>query len=67
MNGAFTNPDAHVVAYAGAQLKKGLDMAKKLDAQNYGEFDETDGDFCHQERNAEIAQKSSNITCTFVQ
>ncbi|XP_064624892.1 uncharacterized protein LOC135486184 isoform X2 [Lineus longissimus] len=35
MNGAFTNPDAHVVACAGAQLKKGLDMAKKLGALNY--------------------------------
>lgn len=35
MNGAATNPDAHVVAYAGAQLKKGLDIAKKLGAENY--------------------------------
>lgn len=36
MNGASTNPDAHVVAYAGAQLKKGLEIAKKLGADNYG-------------------------------
>ena len=36
MNGAATNPDAHVVAYAAAQLKKGLDIAKKLGAENYG-------------------------------
>ena len=36
MNGASTNPDAHVVAYAAAQLKKGLDCAKKLGAENYG-------------------------------
>lgn len=35
MNGAFTNPDPHVVAYAGAQLKKGLEIAKKLNARNY--------------------------------
>ena len=34
-NGAATNPDAHVVAYAAAQVKKGLDVAKKLGAQNF--------------------------------
>ena len=36
MNGAATNPDSHVLAYAGAQLKKGLDVAKKLGAENFG-------------------------------
>ena len=36
MNGAATNPDAHVVAYAAAQVKKGLEVAKKLGAQNFG-------------------------------
>jgi len=36
MNGASTNPDAHVVAYAAAQVKKGLDIAKKLGAENFG-------------------------------
>ena len=35
MNGAFTNPDAHVYAYAGAQVKKGLEIAKKLGAENF--------------------------------
>lgn len=35
MNGAFTNPDAHVYAYAGAQVKKGLEIAKKLGAGNF--------------------------------
>ncbi|XP_029957786.1 xylose isomerase-like [Salarias fasciatus] len=35
MNGAATNPDCHVLAYAGAQLKKGLDIAKKLGAENF--------------------------------
>lgn len=35
MNGALTNPDAHVVAYAGAQVKKGLEIAKKLGAENF--------------------------------
>lgn len=35
MNGASTNPDCHVLAYAGAQVKKGLDIAKKLGAENF--------------------------------
>lgn len=35
MNGASTNPDAHVVAYAAAQVKKGLEIAKKLGADNF--------------------------------
>ncbi|GAB6027044.1 hypothetical protein CHUAL_013771 [Chamberlinius hualienensis] len=35
MNGAATNPDAHVVAYAGAQVKKGLEIAKRLNAENF--------------------------------
>jgi len=38
MNGASTNPDAHVVAYAAAQVKKGLELAKKLGAENFGNF-----------------------------
>ena len=43
MNGAATNPDAHVVAYAGAQVKKGLEIAKRLGAENYGELGDS---FC---------------------
>lgn len=35
MNGASTNPDAHVVAYAAAQVKKCLDVAHKLGADNF--------------------------------
>lgn len=35
MNGAASNPDAHVLAYAGAQVKKGLEIAKKLAAGNF--------------------------------
>ena len=34
-NGAATNPDCHVFAIAGAQVKKGLEIAKKLDAGNF--------------------------------
>ncbi|KAJ7373898.1 hypothetical protein OS493_009222 [Desmophyllum pertusum] len=35
MNGAATNPDAHAYAHAGAQVKKGLEIAKKLGAENF--------------------------------
>ncbi|XP_060717518.1 E3 ubiquitin-protein ligase RNF144B isoform X2 [Tachysurus vachellii] len=35
MNGAASNPDCHVFAFAGAQLKKGLEIAKKLQAENF--------------------------------
>ncbi|KAJ8394667.1 hypothetical protein AAFF_G00044700 [Aldrovandia affinis] len=35
MNGAATNPDCHVVAFAAAQVKKGLEIAKKLGAENF--------------------------------
>lgn len=35
MNGAATNPDFDVVAYAGAQVKMALDTTIKLGGQNY--------------------------------
>ncbi len=35
MNGASTNPDFRVVAYAGAQLKNALDATIALDGENY--------------------------------
>jgi xylose isomerase len=35
MNGAATNPDFEVVAYAGAQLKNALDATIALDGENY--------------------------------
>ncbi|XP_076810475.1 xylose isomerase-like [Clavelina lepadiformis] len=34
-NGAATNADAHVVACAAAQVKKGLEVGKKLGAENF--------------------------------
>lgn len=46
MNGAATNPDLHVLAYAGAQVKKGLDVAKKLGAENFGTKDLTYVKYC---------------------
>ena len=35
MNGAATNPDFQVVAYAGAQVKNALDVTIKLGGENY--------------------------------
>ncbi|MDR1191448.1 MAG: xylose isomerase [Verrucomicrobiales bacterium] len=35
MNGAATNPDAHVFAYAAAQVKKALEVTKELGGENY--------------------------------
>jgi xylose isomerase len=35
MCGAATNPDAHVFAYAAAQVKKALEVTKTLDGANY--------------------------------
>jgi len=35
MNGAATNPDAHVVAYAAAQVKKALEVTLELGGENY--------------------------------
>jgi xylose isomerase len=35
MNGASTNPDFNVVAYAGAQLKNALDATIKVGGENY--------------------------------
>jgi xylose isomerase len=35
MCGAATNPDAHVVAYAAAQVKKAMDVTKVLGGENY--------------------------------
>jgi len=35
MNGAATNPDFHVLAHAGAQVKAALDATIKLNGENY--------------------------------
>lgn len=35
MNGAATNPDAHVFAYAAAQVKKALEVTRELGGENY--------------------------------
>jgi xylose isomerase len=35
MCGASTNPDAHVFAYAAAQVKQALDVTKQLGGENY--------------------------------
>lgn len=43
MNGAGANPDAHVFAYACAQVKRAMDAAKRLDAENFVFFNPRDG------------------------
>jgi len=35
MNGASTNPDAHVFAYAAAQVKKAMEVTQELGGENY--------------------------------
>jgi xylose isomerase len=35
MSGAATNPDAHVFAYAAAQVKKAIEVTKQLGGENY--------------------------------
>ncbi len=35
MNGASTNPDAHVFAYAAAQVKKAIEVTHTLGGENY--------------------------------
>ena len=36
--GASTNPDAHVFAMAAAQVKKGLEVAKRLGGEGFGKL-----------------------------
>ena len=36
MNGAASNPNAHIFAFAAAQVKKCMEIAKKLGAENFG-------------------------------
>ena len=39
--GASTNPDAAIFAMAAAQVKKGLEVAKKLGAEGFGKYKST--------------------------
>merc|ERR1712198_597201 len=43
MNGSSSNPDAHVFAYACAQVKRSMDAAKRLGAENFVFFNPRDG------------------------
>jgi len=43
MNGAASNPDSHVFAYACAQVKRAMDMAKRLQAEHFVFFHPRDG------------------------
>ncbi|RXG72214.1 Xylose isomerase [Armadillidium vulgare] len=42
-NGSMTNPDSHIFAYACSQMKRALEMAKRLDAENFLFFHPRDG------------------------
>ena len=42
-NGASTNPDSHTFAYACAQMKHALELAKRLGAENFVFFHPNDG------------------------
>ncbi|CAL4099462.1 unnamed protein product, partial [Meganyctiphanes norvegica] len=42
-NGAATNPDVQVFSHAAAQVKQAIDMAKKLDAENFVFVHSNDG------------------------
>ena len=37
-NGASTNPDSHVFAMAAAQVKKCMEVAKKMGAKGFGQL-----------------------------
>ncbi|CAL4083001.1 unnamed protein product [Meganyctiphanes norvegica] len=43
MNGAAASPDANIFAYACAQVKRAMDMAKRLNAENFVFFNPRDG------------------------
>jgi len=43
MNGAASNPDSHVFAFACAQVKRAMDMAKRLQAEHFVFFHPRDG------------------------
>lgn len=43
MNGSGSNPDVHVFAYACSQIKRGLDAAKRMGAENFVFFHPRDG------------------------
>ncbi|XP_068203454.1 uncharacterized protein [Palaemon carinicauda] len=43
MNGSGSNPDAHVFAYACAQIKRSMEAAKRMGAENFVFFHPRDG------------------------
>ncbi|XP_011603565.2 xylose isomerase-like isoform X2 [Takifugu rubripes] len=63
MNGAATNPDCHVLAYAGAQVKKGLDVAKKLGAENFVFWGGREG--FHSVHNTDVAAELKHMASFF--
>jgi len=63
MNGGSTNPDAHVFAYAAAQVKKGLDVALKLGAGNFVFWGGREG--FHSMLNTQVKTELDNMATFF--
>ncbi|ESO95885.1 hypothetical protein LOTGIDRAFT_202268 [Lottia gigantea] len=63
MNGASTNPDAHVFAYAAAQVKKGLEVALRLGAENFVFWGGREG--YHTLLNTNIKKELDNMAAFF--
>ncbi|XP_005741318.1 xylose isomerase-like isoform X1 [Pundamilia nyererei] len=62
MNGAATNPDCHVLAYAGPQVKKSLEIAKKLGAENFVFWG---GRGFHSIHNTDVAVELNHMAISF--
>lgn len=63
MNGAASNPDARIFAYAAAQVKKCLEIAKKLGAENFVFWGGREG--YHTLLNTDILQEQNHLASFF--
>jgi len=63
MNGAGSNPNAHIFAYAGAQVKKCLEVAKRLGAENFVFWGGREG--YHTLLNTDILQEQNHLAQFF--
>ncbi|XP_060556591.1 xylose isomerase-like [Ruditapes philippinarum] len=63
MNGAGSNPDARIFAYAAAQVKKCLEVAKRLGAENFVFWGGREG--YHTLLNTDILQEQNHLANFF--
>lgn len=63
MNGAGSNPDANIFAYAAAQVKKCMEVSKKLGAENFVFWGGREG--YHTLLNTDILQEQNNLANFF--